>query len=216
MIQGAVLSALGATFTAAKGNWALLFVLFLVHQLGRRAVRYANSPMRRQGIPGPFLAGFTCWYRAYYANIGRNWHAKLIELHEHYGTIVWIAPDEVSVSDPKLRGMLYSFADERREESFFPKSKSFETGLFNDDFNFVFETDPARARLGKYALSHPYSEKGLAALEHHFDQVSFSSPPPSRGVIGCLRPNVRACTRLWTRSPRASRNTWSPKEKSPV
>lgn len=192
MIQGVVLCALGATFTAVKGNWTLLFVLFLVHQLGRRAVRYANSPMRRQGIPGPFLAGFTCWYRAYYANIGRNWHTKLIELHERYGTIVWIAPDEVSVSDPKLRGMLYSFADERREESFFPKSKSFETGLFNDDFNFVFETDPARARLGKYALSHPYSEKGLAALEHNFDQAvdaftqGFKEHVVAKGKVACL------------------------------
>jgi hypothetical protein len=127
--------------------------------------------MKKQGVPGPFLAGFTCWYRAYYANIKRNWHAKLVELHEEYGPIVWIAPDEVSVADPKLRSALYGFADERKEESFFPKSKSFETGLFNEDFNFVFETDPARARLGKYALSHPYSEKGLVRLEHNFDQV---------------------------------------------
>jgi hypothetical protein len=98
-------------------------------------------------------------------------NAKLVELHEEYGPIVWIAPDEVSVADPKLRSALYGFADERKEESFFPKSKSFETGLFNEDFNFVFETDPARARLGKYALSHPYSEKGLVRLEHNFDQV---------------------------------------------
>ncbi|KAA8895822.1 cytochrome P450 [Sphaerosporella brunnea] len=137
----------------------------------KRLVRYVDSPMRKQGIPGPFLAGYTSWYRAFYADITHNWHDKLVQLHDEYGPIVWIAPDEVSVSDPKLRGVLYSFADERREESFFPKAKSFETGLFNNDFNFVFETDPARARIGKYALSHPYSEKGLAKLEHHFDEA---------------------------------------------
>ena len=187
MIHHIALKLLGAVFAAAKVNWMNLLVLFIAYQLGRRVIRYLNSPMRRQSIPGPFLAGFTCWYRAYYANVGRNWHAKLIELHNQYGTVVWIAPDEVSISDPKLRGMIYSFADERKEESFFPKSKSFETGLFNDDFNFVFETNPAMARLGKYALSHPYSEKGLSKLENHFDEVCFTESEPWCGLLLIFR-----------------------------
>lgn len=171
MILNSVMNLLLAGAVICKNNWLLLSAVFVGYQLYRRQARYMNSPMKLQGVPGPFLAAFTCWYRVYYANIRRNWHEKLVELHEEYGPIVWIAPDEVSVADPKLRGILYGFADDRKDETFFPKCKSFETGTFNDDFNFVFETDPARARLGKYALSHPYSEKGLAKLEHHFDEV---------------------------------------------
>ncbi|KAI5857066.1 cytochrome P450 [Tricharina praecox] len=192
MIHEIVLQLFAAVFTALKRNLALLIAGFFAYQLGRRVIRYVNSPMRRQGVPGPFLAGFTCWYRAYYANVRRNWHAKLIELHKQYGTIVWISPDEVSISDPMLRGTLYSFADERKEESFFLKAKSFQTGLFNEDFNFVFETDPARARLGKYALSHPYSEKGLSKLEHHFDEAvdaftqGFKQHVVAEGKVACL------------------------------
>lgn len=82
-----------------------------------------------------------------------------------------IAPREVSVSDPKLRGRIYAFADERQEESFFRKGEAFETGMFNEDFNFVFETEPGRARRGKKALSHPYSERGLRVHEGEFDGV---------------------------------------------
>jgi hypothetical protein len=171
MIGGFLWELLFTVLKVCKEHWASLLICVVGCELYKRAARYNSSPMKKQGIPGPFLAGFTSWYRAYYANVTHNWHYKLIELHGKYGPIVWITPDEVSVSDPKLRSVLYSFADERREDSFFPKSKSFETGLFNNDFNFVFETNPARARLGKYALSHPYSEKGLAKLEHYFDQV---------------------------------------------
>lgn len=152
-------------------NWPLLIAVFIGYQLFRRYIRYRNSPLRQQGIPGPFLAGYTSWYRAYYANIRRNWHEKLVELHEQYGTIVWVTPEEVSVADPTLRNVLYGFADERKDEAFFAKSKAFETGTFNDDFNFIFETDPAKARFGKKALAHPYSEKGLSKLEHNFDKV---------------------------------------------
>jgi hypothetical protein len=188
-----------AILKACGEHWMSLLVCIVGTEVLRRVVRYYNSPMYKQGIPGPFLAGFTSWYRFYYADITHNWHDKLVKLHDKYGTIVWIAPDEISISDPKLRAVLYSFADERKEDSFFPKSKSFGTGQFNDDFNFVFETDPARARLGKYALSHPYSEKGLAKLEHHFDQVCACS--------GCVLHVARLTyhRRLFRTLPMASR-----------
>lgn len=185
MLGMLIMQLLGGAAVILKDYWLQLLIVGIGHQLYRRTVRYLNSPMRKQGVPGPFLAAFSCWYRAYYANVRRNWHAKLIELHEEYGTIVWISPEEVSVSDPKLRGVLYSFADERKEQSFFPKSSWFETGTFNEDYNIIFETDPTRARLGKTVMSHPYSEKGLSTLENQFDQVrdqlSPLEPPLGRG-----------------------------------
>ena len=153
----------------------LLALAFLVYQLIFRLERYIKSPLRSQKIPGPLLGKFSSWYRAYYVLIWRNWHFKLQELHAQHGPIVWIAPREVSVSDPKLRGIIYAFADERKEASFFRKGEAFETGMFNEDFNFVFESDPVKARKGKYALSHPYSEQGLKAQEGEFDKVCKSA-----------------------------------------
>ncbi|KAI5816399.1 cytochrome P450 [Pyronema omphalodes] len=152
-------------------HWPLVIVGVLIGNIFRLILRYWTSPLRAERIPGPFLAGFTNFYRLFYVDITRDWHDQLVKLHKKYGPVVWVAPYEVSVSDPKLRSVIYGFADERKEESFFPKSRSSETGLFNEDFNFAFETDPARARLGKYALSHAYSEKGLMNLEHYFDEA---------------------------------------------
>lgn len=152
----------------------IIVLLLLTFWIGGHLLRFFTSPLRKQGIPGPLLGQITSWYRAYYALIGRNWHKKLQQLHAQHGSVVWIAPDEISVSDPNLRSTIYGFADERKEQSFFPKAKSFETGQINEDFNFVFETDPKKARLGKYAISHAYSEKGLSILEPEFDKVGIS------------------------------------------
>lgn len=165
-------------YRTAASNIHIAVLMFFVYQIGSRLLRYHNSPLRKQGIPGPALAHITSWYRAYYVLVHRNWHRKLQELHAKYGTVVWIAPDEVSVSDPNLRSTIYGFADDRKEETFFRKGEVFETGQINEDFNFVFETDPKKARIGKYGMSHAYSEKGLSLLEDEFDMVRLGSSLP--------------------------------------
>lgn len=134
--------------------------------------KYIKSPFRKQGIPGPFLAKFTNFYRAYYT-IKRTWHRDLMAMHEKYGPVVWIAPDEVSCSDPFLRNQIYSFANDKKEETFFRKAPSYETGSVNEDFSFIFEREPEKARLGKKYMSHFYSESYLTKLEGNFDQVCF-------------------------------------------
>lgn len=141
--------------------------------LGCQTKKYLDSPLRKQGIPGPFLAKFTNFYRAYYT-IRRTWHRDLMALHEKYGPVVWITPDEVSCSDPFLRNQIYSFANDKKEETFFRKAPSYETGSVNEDFSFIFEREPEKARLGKKYMSHFYSEAYLMKLEGNFDQVRLS------------------------------------------
>ncbi|KAI5801281.1 cytochrome P450 [Geopyxis carbonaria] len=168
---------------------ALLGFLFLGYSLLSRLLRYYRSPLVRQGIPGPRLAAFTSWYRALHVHIFRNFQTHLQALHAKYGPVIQISPNEVSVSDPRLRGAIYSFADERQTETFFAKSRSFETGTFNDDFNFVFEQDPARARLGKKAMSHAYSERALANYDEDFEAAMDE-------LVNGLRANVVSKTGL--------------------
>jgi hypothetical protein len=70
-------------------------------------------------IPGPKLAAFTYWYQSYYdlwPHSGRFlW--KTIELHERYGPIVRIGPNEVQVNDPDYHSEIYSSGNRRREKS---------------------------------------------------------------------------------------------------
>lgn len=158
---------------AVRALWEYKLALPVVaaaYLLARQTDRYLKSPFRAQAIPGPFLGKFTTLYRAYYT-IRRTWHRDLMALHEKYGPVVWIAPDEVSCSDPFLRNQIYSFANDKKEETFFRKAPSYETGSINEDFSFIFEREPEKARLGKKYMSHFYSEAYLTKLEGNFDQV---------------------------------------------
>ncbi|KAL7275194.1 hypothetical protein RUND412_001871 [Rhizina undulata] len=158
-------------FLNALWSYKFLLVAFYIgFVFAKKVHRYLTSPFRKQGIPGPFLAKFTNLYR-FYGVIRRTWHRDLVEIHEKYGTIVWIAPNELSISDPKLRGTIYGFANAKKDETYFLKAPAFESGQINDDFNFVFEQNPERARLGKYNMGHYYSEQGLAQLEDNFDNA---------------------------------------------
>ncbi|KAJ1918090.1 hypothetical protein H4219_002811 [Mycoemilia scoparia] len=56
------------------------------------------SPLR--DVPGPFLNSITSLVSNIQGALGKN-HSYPIELHEKYGPVVRIAPDIVSISDPK-------------------------------------------------------------------------------------------------------------------
>ncbi|KAI5837399.1 cytochrome P450 [Morchella snyderi] len=151
-------------------NKLILSLALIAYLLLKQTYQFINSPFRAQRIPGPFLASFTNFYRSY-RTIAGTWHRDLMELHLKYGPVVWIAPDEVSCSDPYLRNVIYGFANDKREETFFRKAPLYETGSINEDFSFLFEREPEKARLGKRLMSHFYSETALSGLEKNFDQA---------------------------------------------
>jgi hypothetical protein len=70
-------------------------------------------------IPGPRLAAFTYWYQSYYdlwPHSGRFlW--KTAELHEQYGPIIRIGPNEVQIKDPDFYNEMYPSGNRRREKS---------------------------------------------------------------------------------------------------
>jgi len=61
-------------------------------------------PLRK--IPGPTLARFTGLWRTYHYAIG-DWHVEILRLHDTYGSVVRIAPNEVSVVDGETTKRLY-------------------------------------------------------------------------------------------------------------
>lgn len=62
------------------------------------------SPLAK--IRGPFAASLTPIWKILALRKG-NWHETILELHERYGNVVRIAPDEVIVSDPSAVRDIY-------------------------------------------------------------------------------------------------------------
>lgn len=59
-----------------------------------------------RNIPGPFVASFSGFWRAWAVAKG-DWHTRNLELHRQYGSLVRIAPNVVSVSDPDALRVIY-------------------------------------------------------------------------------------------------------------
>ncbi|RYP06472.1 hypothetical protein DL765_009481 [Monosporascus sp. GIB2] len=85
-----------------KEYWLVLLPLFLVLRALYR--RYA-SPLRR--YPGPFLASFSRLWKVISTVKGQT-NYDHIQLHQRYGPIVRIAPNEVSMSSPTAARTLLS------------------------------------------------------------------------------------------------------------
>lgn len=62
------------------------------------------SPLSK--IPGPFLAKYSRLWLAYHGFKG-DFHTLLVELHETYGDLVRIGPDELSVADVEAVRKIY-------------------------------------------------------------------------------------------------------------
>ncbi len=63
-----------------------------------------TSPLSQ--VPGPFIARFTRWWLAYHGWRG-DFHKLLTRLHEQYGEVVRIGPDEVITINPDAVKKIY-------------------------------------------------------------------------------------------------------------
>jgi aspirochlorine biosynthesis cytochrome P450 monooxygenase len=63
-------------------------------------------PLRK--FPGPWLAGASKSYMAYYTVRGKK-HYRIEEIHEKYGDVVRIAPDHLSFITESAWKDIYSF-----------------------------------------------------------------------------------------------------------
>ncbi|KAI1811655.1 putative cytochrome P450 [Poronia punctata] len=85
------------------GSVSVLATLGLLYCLCLTLWRLYFSPIAK--FPGPALAALTFWYEAYYDFIsegGGQFAFHLKRLHERYGPIVRISPDELHIDDPEF------------------------------------------------------------------------------------------------------------------
>ncbi|GME62507.1 Cytochrome P450 [Neofusicoccum parvum] len=106
--------------------FTVVIILFTIYSLGLGFYRLVFHPLAK--FPGPRLAGLSYWYEIYYDVYKPGEYTAVIrDLHQKYGPIIRINPDEIHVSDPKFIETLYPSTGKKREISpWFFRSFGFE------------------------------------------------------------------------------------------
>ncbi|KAL2426183.1 Cytochrome P450 monooxygenase tpcC [Exophiala dermatitidis] len=95
--------------------FAVCCSLTVVYLVGLYVYRIFLSPVSH--IPGPLLAKATYWYEFYYDFMLRGQYTfKIKQLHEQYGPIIRINPEEVHIADAEFYDVIYSGSSQRRDK----------------------------------------------------------------------------------------------------
>ncbi|KAK0638344.1 Cytochrome P450 monooxygenase mpaDE [Lasiodiplodia hormozganensis] len=142
--------------TAQRHPFLLLFLLLTAYLLHNRYQRNLHH------IPGPWLRSISTLPRMYSVYRGHS-HDDDLALHRQYGSVVRIAPNLVSISDPRAIPQIYGPA------SAFRKSRFYELSAVHDDEGLVPDTfvlaDRAlHARMKRNAAA-AYSMNALVRME---------------------------------------------------
>ena len=97
-------------------TWVAVVIALAIAYVSTLSVyRLLLSPLAR--IPGPKLAGLTSWYEIVYDIVQPGQYVwRIKEMHQIYGPIVRVAPNEVHVSDVNFLDEIYAGASRNREK----------------------------------------------------------------------------------------------------
>lgn len=105
---------LGAAWDSVPAG---LLVTAILYSLGLGLYRLTLHPLAK--FPGPKLSAFTGWYEAFSDFFGghdNTFAFKIQRMHEKYGPIVRINPNELHVSDPDFFDTLYAGGSSKRDK----------------------------------------------------------------------------------------------------
>ncbi|KAL4929232.1 cytochrome P450 [Aspergillus undulatus] len=137
-----------------------LFAVFLLVAVLRAAliVIYRLNFHPLANIPGPFIAKTTWLYSTWYNIVRGRFYLQVQELHEQYGPIVRITPNEIHLSDPENGDKIYYVG------SRFTKDAKFYSAFGIDESTFT-STSSDVHRVKRAALSPFFSRKKVLELE---------------------------------------------------
>ncbi|KAI1611809.1 cytochrome P450 oxidoreductase [Exophiala viscosa] len=134
--------------------WNILLLLLVICYV--IYVRY-GTPLRN--VPGPFLASVTRLWKLRKILSG-DFEWTNIDLHGHYGPIVRIGPNEVSIDDPdESLGIIYGHGTK------FTKSPWYQASDAPGQHSIFTDTDIARHARERRLVANSFSMTSLAALE---------------------------------------------------
>ena len=147
--------------TSTGAKFALMSIaIVIVYFLGATLYNIFLHPLRT--VPGPFLAKVSkVWSR--YGNLkGRKSH-RIHEAHRRYGTVVRVAPNELSFADPAAVRDIYSSEVFLKEESFYQAKR-----VFHEEMLMSFR-DPEAHKKRKKLLQRGFSQASMLAFEPQID-----------------------------------------------
>ncbi|KAK5052108.1 hypothetical protein LTR84_002912 [Exophiala bonariae] len=133
------------------------FATLMLWYIGKATYNIFLHPLRK--VPGPFVAKFTSKWLEYQGFTGHK-TATLHNMHQKFGPVVRVAPDELLFSDPALIKKIYGFKASYLKTSFY-------TG-FDDYGEPVLFTlrDRSLHRDRKKLMAHAFSESTILQGEH--------------------------------------------------
>ncbi|CDM34511.1 hypothetical protein DTO013E5_5013 [Penicillium roqueforti] len=131
----------------------LLFLVYLIYQ------RFLH-PLAK--YPGPFLAAFTD-FNKFSLFLSLRIDQRIFSLHQKYGPIVRIAPNELSFWNPEAVAPIYKSGKAMVKSPFFDGFKTFNPSLFGN-------RDEKVHALRRRQMAHSFSTSSLTDMESIFDR----------------------------------------------
>ncbi|KAL3446982.1 cytochrome P450 [Aspergillus insuetus] len=130
----------------------------------QRWIFYARFFHPLANIPGPFWASISRYWLAYQVSTGK---ADVIQrrLHERYGTLVRVASDEVSISDPTAVKTIYGIKSGFTKTDFYPP---FAPGISAHGDHFSQQDEGKHAARRKF-VNNVYSMSSVLESEQYID-----------------------------------------------
>ncbi|KAG9124365.1 hypothetical protein FRC07_011891 [Ceratobasidium sp. 392] len=136
-------------------------VAFALGLIGYFVVPYLLDPhnLRRSTIQGPRLAALSNVWLAYIAARGDR-SGEVHKLHQKYGKLVRIAPNHISVADPKALEVIYAHGNGALKSDFYDAFVSIQPGIFST-------RDRAAHTRKRKLVSNIFSQQNVLLFEPH-------------------------------------------------
>ncbi|KAI1738863.1 cytochrome P450 [Xylaria scruposa] len=115
-------------------------------------------------FPGPLAAKLSKGWRAYVSYRGR-WHRDLLDLHQRYGPVVRIGPNELSIGDPDAFLQIY------RVNGAYPKSACYSVVQGSRPFDLAGERNEKIHSAQRRLVARAYSMESTLRLEAQLNEL---------------------------------------------
>ncbi|EPS95052.1 hypothetical protein FOMPIDRAFT_1133122 [Fomitopsis schrenkii] len=146
----------------AGGNPLLLLAALPVVLVVAKVVNYLTDSSGLRSYPGPFLAKFTdAWI---FWMVSRNrWSRSVEDVHIKYGPIVRIAPNHISIADPKALATVYGHSTGFTKSNWYDVFSNF---AVTNIFNTKSRSEHARKRRMEAHMFAPQSIRAVEPISH--------------------------------------------------